>query len=169
MKRLWLPLLPILLMVAGTAHATLIRPFSLQQLFREADLVVVGTVTSHHSFWNEARDTIYTEYQVAVERTEKGTARETLTVRLMGGRVGETELKIAGNPRLETGERVLLVLRDQGEFQTLVGLAQGKWSVRRLDGTDLASRGSRLTTPAREQAERPLDELLREMRPAPAE
>ena len=148
---------------AAPAEATLIRAFSLQELHRTADKVVTGTVTGANSFWNEAHDTIYTEYTVVVESTLKGAGGKTLSVRLMGGAVDDRELLVAGNAKLEVGEEVLLCLRTNVGFHTLVGMSQGKWTVRRHDGIDHAFRGPALGDVPRREGEIPLTELLEKM------
>ncbi len=148
-----------LLLVAPMAQASTVRGFSLPQILAQADTVVVGKVVSQRSFWNEAHDTIYTEFTITVESMAKGHHRPTVVLRLMGGAVGGVRLAVAGNPSLDVGERVLLATRDQGEFQTLVGMAQGKWSVRKIDGADYVSRSGLAT-----RDDLPLDDLLRRMR-----
>jgi len=111
------------------ALASHIRHFSLAQLGREAQLIVVGELVAADSFWDESHETIYTDYLLAVERTAKGCRRDFVTVRLMGGTIDGKTLTVHGNPSLAVGERVVLALRDQGDFATLVGMAQGKWTV----------------------------------------
>ncbi len=168
MKRI-LPLLLLLVLLAPEAAATSVRPFSLHQLFREADLIVLGKVTGEVSFWNGAHDTIYTDYTVAVESTRKGLSVDTVVVRLMGGTVGPTTLSVAGNAIFAVGERVLLVLRNQGDFHTLVGMSQGKWSVWRSDGIDVVRRGppSTLSGTISQPSGKPLSELLEQLQPPP--
>jgi len=153
-----------LLMLSGAAEASLVRSFSLQELFKEADVVLVGKVVESVSFWNEAHDTIYTEHTVSVERAEKGSANDKVTVRLMGGTVDGKTLSVAGNARMEKGERVLLVLRKAGPFHVVVGMSQGKWSVRQVDGVDHVWRGERIEKQSRQPGERSLDGLLEVMR-----
>jgi hypothetical protein len=153
------PVALVLLLLAPLAQASSVRGFSLPQLFAQADAVVVGQVTSQRSFWNGAHDTIYTEYTIAVETTPKGEHRPTVILRLMGGAVGDVRLSVAGNPSLAIGERVLLATRNQGEYLTLVGMAQGKWSVKQIDGIDYATRSSQAT-----KDDLPLDDVLQRMR-----
>ena len=153
-------LLAGLLLAPGFAEATLIRAFSLQELHRTADEVVTGTVTAADCFLYEAHDTIYTEYTVVVESTLKGEGGKTLVVRLMGGTVGDRELVVAGNATLEPGERVLLFLRTNGAFHTVVGMSQGKWTVRRHGGISHVFRGPALGDLPRQEGEIPLMELL---------
>jgi len=129
---------------ALSAGASVVRSFSLQELYSTAQLVVVGEVTAQTVFWNEVHDTIYTEYTIKAERVVKGKAPAEIRLRLMGGSLDGKTLTVPGNARVEVGERVLLALRDQGAFQTLVGMSQGKWSVRQVDGGDRAWRGARL-------------------------
>jgi len=162
-KTVLLAAVPAVMLVMGTAEATLIRTFTLQGLYAEADCVVVGEVARSGSFWNEAHDTIYTDHFVDVERTVKGTADGEMVLRQMGGRVGDVELSIAGNARLEEGERVLLVMRGNKDFFTLVGMNQGKWSVRTLEGKDHAYRGPSPGDLPRQEGETPLVELLDKM------
>jgi len=149
------------LAVVSPTRGSVVRPFTLQELYSTAELVVVGEVVGQTSFWNEAHDTIYTEYTIQVERVVKGRKPLELRLRLMGGSVDGQTLRVPGNAQVEVGERVLVALRDQGAFQTLVGMSQGKWSIRRLGGQDVAWRGARLPVaePLRD-GEVPLDDLL---------
>ena len=149
---------------AGASQASLVRSFSLQDLYREADLVVVGEVSCSSSFWNEAHDTIYTEHTIALERAAKGKPGDQVIVRLMGGTVDGKTLRVAGNAQVEKGERVLLVLRKAGGFHVVIGMSQGKWSVRQLDGVDHVWRGKSLNAQSRQPGEKPLEKLLDLMR-----
>ena len=148
----------------GDASAAWVRSFTIQQLYEEADRVVVGQVSARESFWNDAHDTIYTESRVDVKRTEKGSVRESVVVRQMGGQVGDVELIISGNASLQIGERVLLFLRDHGDYCAIVGMSQGKWSVRWVGGADRAYRGPTRQDLPVQDGERVLEELLVEAR-----
>jgi len=145
------------------ARGSLVRGFTLEQLGREAESVVLGRVTRSESFWNESREKIYTHHHIRVERTFKGPAGDLVTVRQMGGTVGDTTLTIAGDARLAPDERVLLVLRNHDGFSTLVGMAQGKWTVRRMEGLDHAFRGPPPDDTTRPESGLPLAELLEKM------
>lgn len=165
MKRIWTAVMATLMLASVVpAQASLVRGFSLQQLRSEAHRVVVGKVTAARSFWNEGKDKIYTEYTVEVQRVVKGEKVSKLTVRLMGGRVGERELTVSGNPSIDVGERVLLFLRDYDSFHAVVGMSQGKWSVRTLDGQDHVYRGPAQTSKDRQAGEIALEKLLEQTR-----
>ncbi len=153
-------LLVCALLDTSPAQALLIRNFSLTDLTREAHVVVLGQVVGSRSFYSDDHSVIYTHYTLDVQQSLKGLAPSLLEVRLMGGVVGDTELLISGNPYLQAGERVVLFLRDYGQFYTMVGMSQGKWSVRDIQGRPFAYRG---TAPDQEgplPGELPLDELL---------
>lgn len=137
------------------------RSFTLPELFAQADRVVSGKVEAGKSFWNDAHDTIYTDYVVRTEKTYKGERAETLIVRLMGGKVGDRELVVSSNAVIADGERVLLFLRDAGGFHAVVGMSQGKWSIRTLDGVDMAWRGAALGEKPRQEGEIAVEELIR--------
>ena len=163
MSRLWSvgTLLLVLAIGIPAARATTVRSFTIPALAREADRIVLGTIGNARTFWNSDHDTIYTEYDITVERMIKGAATKVLTVRLMGGRIGDVKLSIDGNAWLEPKERVLVVVRDQESYSTLVGMSQGKWSIRTIDGVEYAFRGKPRTSPAREDGEIPLLDLLK--------
>jgi hypothetical protein len=147
-------------LVCAVASGGPVRTFTLGQLYDEADVVAVGRVAAQASFWNDAGDTIYTEHEVEVERVLKGLPLDVLRVRQMGGKVGDVELTVAGTAPIETGERVLVFVRDLGEYQALVGMSQGKWSVRSIAGCDHVFRGAAPLHPGPVPGEIPLAELL---------
>jgi len=59
-----------------------------------------------------------------------------VVVRVLGGVVDHQELIVSGTPKFEPGERVLLFLKDRGEFHAVVGMHYGKWSVVSRNGVD---------------------------------
>lgn len=143
-------------------QAFMIKQFSLPDLGREAHTVVLGRVVGYRSFYSDDHSVIYTHYTVEVETTFKGLAPDLIEVRLMGGVVGDRELVISGNPSLQNGERVLLFLRDYVDFYTVVGMHQGKWSVRQQQGRDWAFRGPAPTESSSLEGETPLEGVLQQ-------
>lgn len=163
-RRLALPALVLLLALGqiSPAQALLIRSFSLADLGREAHAVVLGQVVGARSFYSDDRSVIYTHYTLEVQAIYKGLTPSIIEVRLIGGHVDDRELTVTGNPVLETGETVLLFLRDYDAFYTMVGMNQGKWSVRELLGRLFAFRGQAPTLPGPVEGEAPLELLLKE-------
>ena len=157
--------------------ATIIRQLSLEQMVEAADTIVVGEVVEVESAWEKRR--IYTHVRIAVEQSLKGEPTAELSIRLLGGSVGDVEMIIAGQPTFKPGEKTLLFLRAQGQGQGrmhyMVGMAQGKFTVeldregkkrvyRRFSGlSDLS--GKRLVhMPARLNDRPALEEILLEIR-----
>jgi hypothetical protein len=50
-------------------------------------------------------------------------------VTTVGGKVGNTILRVSGMPQFQTGENTVLFLERSGAYTTVVGLNQGKFSI----------------------------------------
>src|SRR5262245_19056117 len=120
--------------------------WSMRQLARFADAIVVGRVAAVSSGWDGAADTIYTYVSVDVSEVIKGglqTGR--MTIKQLGGAAGPIGLEVFDQASFASGEEVLLFLERRPRDRTLytAALAQGKWSMRRrADGAREARRGA---------------------------
>jgi hypothetical protein len=118
---------------------------SIEELARQADVVVVGDVTAAAGEWDAAGTNILT--RVHLERVEilKGTAGTPLTFTHLGGRVGDLESAIAGAVRFRVGARALVFLARQTDGGLrLADLFHGTLRVERdaATGRDYAVRSS---------------------------
>ena len=116
---------------AGTAVQ-----LDLGQLTQRAELVVEGRVLSALPL-EHPDGRIETEYLLDVARTHKGEDQSLRALRLPGGHLPDGRgLLLAGMPRLEVGEELLLFLSapSEGGTRMPVGLAQGKFRVLRGAG-----------------------------------
>lgn len=132
-----LPLLLLTLLFASSAQATrLVGRFDLEGLSRKAAVVVRGRVLSQEARWDEAHERIYTWSTLQVLEFLRGPqpAPKRLVVKQIGGTVGDLTLHVDGRATLAPGEEVVLFLRAAGDVHTLVGMANGKYTVERLDG-----------------------------------
>jgi len=127
---------------ASDASATLSEALSLADLVRDADHVVVVTCVDEHAL-RDGRGRIVTDYRVTVEDVMGGSAApgDSLTVRRLGGELGDLGMTIAGEPRLEVGQRYLLFLRDASSVLRPVGMSQGVLPVREREGVPWAHPG----------------------------
>ena len=127
----------IAMVAAVAARATTIVMPTDEQLIAKSPVIVSGTVLSTSTV--ERDGAIWTEASISVARVLKGSADMTITVREMGGALGERITKLYGTPEFSQGEHVLLFLEPspRGGYRTMdlyVGkLSEGK----QLDGRRL--------------------------------
>jgi len=118
-------------MVASAATATTIVLPTDDQLIAKSPVIVDGTVVSTHTV--DRNGTIWTETEIAVARTIKGSVPSKITVREIGGELGDRITKIFGTAEFAAGERVLLFLEQspRGDYRTM-DLFVGKFSEGRM-------------------------------------
>lgn len=127
-------LLALTLLFAGTAArpTTLVR-MSVAQMTQTAQLVIRARCVANSVRWD--RGEIWTFTGFAVEETWKGTfhpfSTQYLTIRLLGGTVGQFTSNVSGVPRFSPGEEVVLFLEPadpQGSY-SVVSWLQGTFRV----------------------------------------
>ncbi len=139
----------VMMMVAFLAVALFPGPgqtamvkVSVGELAASADTIVLGTVTGQASGWNAAHTAIHTDVTVAVEAAVKGAPGSQVTLRIAGGEVGDVGMRTSTDPVFQNGERVVLFLGTVGASAQVVGMRQGKFTVRdgrvRVDGKTMA-------------------------------
>jgi len=143
----------LLVLTAGllsvrSSQASVVLKLDEVGLTRAADAVVVGEVLDSRSEWNEVHTLIWTLTRVRVDDVAKGTPARggVVTVREVGGRVGDVEARMIGAPEFVPGERVVLFLEHApggASFRT-VALSEGKLVVSRgPDGRAVATSAAR--------------------------
>jgi hypothetical protein len=104
----------------------------LKELSKGADVVLTGKVTQQTSSWNEDRTRIYTRATIQVDEYIKGNgASNTVTVKYLGGEVGEIGEMYSHMPRFEEEEEVLVFLKkdvESTDFKVFDG-SNGKISI----------------------------------------
>jgi len=122
-----------LLLAASPVQATVVSPMTMDDLARQADVIVRAAVVSRHAAWDGEGRFIHTYTELRVTQAWKGPAAhgETLWVRQLGGTVGADALLLAGNASFEVGEDVIVYLHREAALglHFVVGMAQGKLSV----------------------------------------
>jgi len=115
-------------MLATSVFATIVQKMELQQLVATADSIVQGRVESVEARYEER--TIYTYISIVVDEPLKGDRRRTVLLRQMGGRIGAKAVWIAGMPQFNSGDQVIVFLRNRqdGTFD-VIGLNQGKYDI----------------------------------------
>lgn len=115
----WVTCVVVMAMMAGGASATTIVMPADTQLVAKSPLIIEGTVVSSTPV--DRNGSIWTESTIRVERVLKGTAPAEITVREIGGIVGDRITKIFGAPEYAAGERVMAFLTQtpRGDYQTM--------------------------------------------------
>jgi hypothetical protein len=115
------------------AGATTVVPSTFNEMTDQAELVFMGKVLGSRSEWRTTgKDrVIFTLVDFESQEVLKGNARKTVTLQFLGGTVGDATLEVAGMPKFEVGERVILFVEKNGiNLSPLVGVFHGKFSIR---------------------------------------
>ena len=130
------------------------RPLTDDELVERAGLVVVGQVLRVTSEWNAARTQIFSYVDLRVDQALKGAlSQRTLRLRVLGGTVGDVGMFVPETPQFAPNEELVLFLeRNPQTLFPVVGLEQGKLSVRTVPATGqklVTERGASLDEYAR--------------------
>ena len=123
------------LLFAGNVQASSVvtRAFSIAELTKRSDVIVLGTVTVLSSDWNLDRTAIETRIDLKVDEIFKGTVDQSkISFHQLGGKVGEIASSVGEAASFEVGERVAVFLfKNNWDRLQLVGFFQGKFAVER--------------------------------------
>lgn len=95
------------------------------RLARTADVIVAGECVAEHSDWDDTAGLIVTTIEFRPRRFYKGELARTLTVKTLGGRVGDESMTASHGASLAGGEQVLLFLK-RSEFGSHFVIAGGE-------------------------------------------
>jgi len=117
------------LVACTAARATTLMRMSVEKMARTAEVVVRARCVANVTAWDAGEIWTVTTFQI--EETWKGAPGELITVRLVGGRVGNLTSTVDGVPRFHTGEDVVLFLErtGRGDF-SIVSWMQGTFRIR---------------------------------------
>ncbi|MFQ5646387.1 MAG: hypothetical protein ACE5GM_05615 [bacterium] len=117
-------------LLAGTSPSqAMMVEIPLEQLTREAELIVLGRVDSL-----EVKDK-FNLASITLEKIIKGKFdRQTVEVRFIGGRIGSQRVYIEDSPDYQAGQRALIFLKKarypQGVYYRTVGMFHGKYLIK---------------------------------------
>jgi hypothetical protein len=118
--------------VLGIVHhvsATTVERLDLDDLVKKAGRIVVGKVVATRTYWSAGRKYILTDYTIQVDESLKGRGARQIAVTTVGGKIGDLQLYVAGMPSFEQGENAVVFVEQSAGYQTVLGLAQGKFTV----------------------------------------
>ena len=122
-------LLAMLLMPIAAGATTLLR-MSVETLSQAAGVIVRAQCLENSAGWDAGEIWTFTSFEV--KEVWSGSAPARITVRLLGGRVGDFTSSVSGVPRFRPGENVVLFLEatPRGDF-SVVSWQQGTFRIRR--------------------------------------
>lgn len=141
MHRRSLTLVGLLLLAALPLAASQFVQLPFDQIARESQYIVRGSVENTWSAWDNAHEVIYTYATVRVNRYfGDTTGPDTLVVREVGGTVGDYTQEAIGFPAIRRGEDVVLFLaawEDNAAEYRVHAFNQGKFLVRDRGGVQV--------------------------------
>lgn len=120
----------LLVLWSSAAGATQIIPSTLEYMTDFSDAVIVGSVVSLDSYWEDQK--IFTEVEVEVDKFVKNAHDEAgtrLTLKVLGGVVGDARFEVDNSPRFSVGEKVMLFLKKANKAYVPYGLSYGVYQV----------------------------------------
>lgn len=96
------------------ARADTVLDLTVTEMAQMADAVIRGRVLSVDAAWNDSHTRIFTEVEIEVEAYLVGSGPDRVIIRQVGGTVGDTTLRVSGQPRFTPGQRVVAFLEPDG-------------------------------------------------------
>lgn len=125
-------LMAIVLLLAAARSGAMIVRMTLDDIVQESADIVQGRVVSRESHMLDGSNRIVTDIKIQVSESWAGkqSAGKTITVRTLGGVVGEVGERVEHQPVFGPNEEVVLFVQDDGQGNVrCVYEAQGKFAV----------------------------------------
>jgi len=130
-KTVVLALAALALLTTSLASATTVEKMSLRDLAKKSDAIVLARVEDETARYDSNKE-IYTYVTLRVLEPVKGPkADAVITIRQLGGSVGDVASIVPGTPSFKKGEEVVVFLtkNDTAGYPWVMGLQQGKYTV----------------------------------------
>ncbi len=128
-----------LLLIAIPCFGTTVERLSFDDMVKKAQSIVHGRVRSARTHWSEDGRLILTTYTIDIDETLKGAADKSIELTMIGGRIGDLTVFVAGMPSFSVGEESVLFIEKAGSGSSVVGLSQGKFSVKDAEVSNTVS------------------------------
>ncbi len=143
---LWILFFVGIALAAVVANATTLARLNFDQLAQQSTAVARLRCLSAESYW--AGGEIWTETRFQVIERHKGVLTDVVTVRMLGGRVGNIYSHVEGVPVFRAGEEAYLFLwGKEGEPYRVLGWSLGTFriEINKRDGTGKVTQQSAST------------------------
>jgi len=139
----------ILLFCSLQAAATSVLPVSLQRMAATAEMIFHGTAIGNEVRLDQASGRVATYTSFKVIEVIKGNPGEIHTIKQIGGQLPGSNVRqvIHGVPRFAVGEEYVIFLPKASSlgFASPIGLSQGKFDIRKLNGQAVVNNRRQLT------------------------
>ena len=143
-----IPIFMIFLFCSLQATATSVLPVSLQRMAQTAEMIFHGTAIGNEVRLDPASGRVATYTSFKVIEVIKGNPGATHTIKQIGGQLpgSNVRLMIHGVPRFAVGEEYVIFLPKASSlgFASPIGLSQGKFDIRKLNGQAVVANGRAL-------------------------
>lgn len=126
---LWILFLAALTLLAIAANATTLARMRFEELAQQATAIARLRCLNAQSFWLNGE--IWTDTQFEVIDQAKGTLPATVTVRTLGGVIGNLHSRVEETPEFRPGEETYLFLWGEGQPFRVLGWSQGTFRIAR--------------------------------------
>ncbi|MGH9682352.1 MAG: hypothetical protein ACRD4S_01910 [Candidatus Acidiferrales bacterium] len=126
----FLVVIVLCLAACSAVSATSLMQLSIAEMTKASPVIVRAKCIANATAWDGGE--IWTFTSFAVEEAWKGSPPEQISVRLLGGRIGELTSTVSEVPRFRAGEDVVLFLEPaSGGDYSVVSWMQGTFRIRR--------------------------------------
>jgi len=142
------PMLLILLLFSLQTGATSVLPVSLQRMSTTAETIFHGTALGNEVRLDPTSGRVATYTTFNVSEVIKGDPGTTHTIKQIGGQLPGSNVRqlIHGVPQFAVGREYVVFLPKASSlgFASPIGLSQGKFDIRKLDGQAIVTNGRAL-------------------------
>lgn len=132
-------------------NATTVLPLSLEQLSQQAETIFHGRVLANRVEQDAISGQIVTYTDFEVIDTIKGNSQSTLTIKQLGGRLPGKQyyMRVHGVPKFVTNKEYVVFLPAVSVlgFCSPLGLYQGSFSIKEVNGTKIVIHGRNSSVP----------------------
>ncbi len=137
----------LLCALAFSTHATTVLPMGLAQLSQQAETIFHGKVTANRVEKDTQSGQVVTYTDFDIIDPIKGNTGKQHTIKQLGGQLAGSAyvVHVHGIPRFTVGEEYVVFLPEASAlgFCSPLGLHQGSFSIREIDGVKVISNGRR--------------------------
>lgn len=134
----------LFILFAATPVSALMVKMSVEDLTKEADVIIIGNINEVESRLNFWRTDVHTYSTVSVEKYIKGIGPGKLIIITEGGNAGDSNVWVEDAPIFTKNETVLVFLKKAGREFSVAGWAQGKYIIENEEVSDVSGENASL-------------------------